>query len=347
MLAPTGLTAEQIEFRRTGLTATDMVIISGFSRWGHPLEVWESKMGAPPKPSTRAMKMGHAAESVIADEVAERFGLKIWPGATIRDRIVDYYLATPDRFVGERAPVLDERHCIFDGYEPEAVVECKLVGRQLVGEWFEKGEDGGEVRVFPASVAVQTCWQMGVSRARRSYVGAFLGGWQDDDTHFIAVDFDEELWAHLKEAADRFWRDHVLPKRPPPPDSSDRARDALGRIYPAAKKHVLVEADEDAIELMRRYREAQAQVAAAEKVKKEVGNLLRARIGEAEVDGLICDEGKATWLPTSGKIDWERLCEAYGISAAEQEKFRRPGGRTLRVGALTKKELGYRRGLAA
>lgn len=339
-----GLTPAQLALRTTGLTATDLVVLSGFSKWGHPLEVWESKMGAPGKETTRAMRMGNVAEAVIADELAEKFKLTTWPATTIRDRIVPWYLATPDRFVGPTPPRIEND--AIAGYGPEAVMECKLVGYRLVREWLEVDNDGCEVRVFPASVAVQTCWQMGVSRARRAYVGAFLGGWADGDEHFMAVDMDEDLYGGLRGIADRFWQDHVLTGKPPPPDASERAAEALGRIYPAAKHAVLVEAGDDAVALMRTYLDALGAAKVAEEKKDAAGNALRALIGETQTEGLISDQLKATWRTQDGRINYDALFAAHGISAEEIEKYRKPANRVLRVSALSKKEQGLRHGIS-
>ncbi len=336
-----GLTPAQLELRKTGLTATDMVALSGFSRWGSPLEVWESKMGAPPKETSRAMRMGNATEAIIADELAETFGVRAWPATTVRDRDVPHYLATPDRFVGLVRPRI-RKNMIVKGTEPDAVMECKLVGRHMVGEWLVREGDGDEERVFPASVAVQTCWQMGVTRTPVNYVGALLGGWAPGDEHYMPVPFDTELWGHLRETADRFWRDHVLTGSPPAPDASDRATEALERIYPRAKRQVLVEAPPEAVALMRQYREAHAEMMSAEERKKLAGNLLRAAIGATEAQGLIASEHKATWTEQSGRVDYAALCRAKGIAETEIEKFRGAPSRVLRVAALSKKEQGMR-----
>lgn len=319
------LTAAQLELRRTGITATDVVILAGFSRWGSPLEVYESKLGAPPKPQTLAMAMGHAAEGVIMDRLAEKHGLTLAPGETIRDPIQTHFLATPDRFV------LDKKG------ERIAVCEAKLVGFHLVPEWLDP--DDPNVRVFPDSVAAQTAWQMGVSRKRRNYVGALLGGWRDEDYHDVVVDLNEDLWLALAEIADRFWKDHVLARVPPPPDASEGAREALGRLFPAIKRPVLEPASADTVARMERYLAINAELARLAKEKDQLGNELRLAIGDAQ--GLRGPDCKATWLPQDGRVSATKLAAHFGLSEQELAQFRGEGGRVLRVAPLSKKEKAY------
>lgn len=334
-----GLTAEQLERRRTGITATDAVILSGASSWGHPLEVWEAKMGAPPKPATLAMQMGNAAEPVIMGQLRERYALKLWPGATVRHRIVPHFLATPDRFVNDTAIVIEPDGTLPNGFTPAAVCEGKLVGFHLVKEWRDESDPTGRTLVFPDSVAVQTCWQMAITNTKRNYVGALLGGWRDEDFHAVAVDFNEDLWLGLWEICDRFWVDHVLTRKPPPPDASDRAAEALGRIYPKIARPVLEEASDEEVAWMRRYLQLNAELAVLEQEKDLLANRLRANIADAE--GLRNHELKATWTPQKGKHSIKKIAEHFGLSEEALEQFRGEPTRVLRVGKLSKKEQGY------
>lgn len=334
-----GLTAEQLERRRSGITATDAVILAGCSNWGHPLEVWESKMGAPAKPATLAMQMGNACEPVIMNLLRERYALQLWPGATIRHRIVPYFLATPDRFVHDAPIVVEADGTLPLGLNPMAVCEGKLVGFHLVKEWRDETDPTGKTLVFPDSVAVQTCWQMAITNTKRNYVGALLGGWRDDDFHHLAVDFNEDLWLGLWEVCERFWVDHVLARKPPPPDASDRAAEALGRIYPKIARPVLLHATDEQREWMRRYIELNAELKKLEGEKTFLANMLRSSIQDA--NGLSDGDLKATWLPQKGKVSVEKLAAHFKLAEPDLDAFRNDESRVLRVNPLTKKEKAY------
>lgn len=319
-----GLSDAQLELRRSGLTATDMVVLAGFDPYGSPLEVYEAKLGAPPRPSTRAMRMGNAAEAVIADDVAEKYSLRCIAGDTIRcNDILPWVLATPDRFV------IDDRARWI------GVVECKLVGWRMVHHWIS---DDGEV-VFPDSLAVQCTWQMGTTKTKRAYVGALLGGWGEDDFHHTTIELNEKLWGGLLEIGDRFWKDHVLARVPPTPDGSERAREVLERIYPTIKRPMLLPADAEAADLMRRYIEARDRESAAKEEKGTIGNLLRSKVGDAQ--GLRDGAHKVTWTPQKGKVSIEKIAAHLGWSETDLDQFRGDESRVLRVNPLTKKELAY------
>lgn len=334
-----GLTPEQHAIRRSGITATDAVILSGCSRWGHPLEVWEQKMGAPPKAATLPMVAGNAMEPVIMAMLAERYKLRVQQGQTVRHSVVPYFLATPDRFVHDQPIVLNADGTMPIGLNPEATCEGKLVGWHLVGEWIDEADPTGKTIVFPDSVAVQTCWQMGCTRTRRNYVGALLGGWSEDDYHHVAVDFNEDLWLGLYETCEKFWVDHVLTRRPPPPDASERAAEALGRIYPRIARPVFEAATDAESALMRRYLELNAALKALEEEKEQIGNYFRARI--ADTAGVRADEMKATWTEQRGRVSVEKLAAHYGLSETDLDEYRGEGSRVLRINKLSKKEISH------
>ena len=44
------LTPEQIEFRRRGITGTDISAIMGLNPWKSPLDIWNEKKGLAPPP---------------------------------------------------------------------------------------------------------------------------------------------------------------------------------------------------------------------------------------------------------------------------------------------------------
>lgn len=334
-----GLSPAALEMRRTGITATDVVVLSGVSRFGHPLEVWEQKMGAPAKEQTLPMMMGHAAEPVVMHVMAQKYRLTLQPGASVRHRIFRHFIASPDRFVAEHPMVIDADGCLAPGSVPEATCEGKLVGWHLVKEWIDETDPTGETIVFPDSVAVQTCWQMGVTGTRRNYVGALLGGWRDEDFHTVAVDFNEELWLGLVDIAERFWTDHVLARKPPPPDASPAAAAALARIYPQIARPVLEPATDEDVAIMLRYLEINASIKQLDEEKALIGNQLRARIADGE--GVRSSEHKATWTPQKGKVSVERIAEHYRLSEGDLDQFRGPVSRVLRVAALSKKEKAY------
>ena len=118
-------------------------------------------------------------------------------------------------------------------FEPEGECngETKTVHPNAVSGW-GKPEDGDEP---PAYVTAQAMWGMGVHPAPRCYVQALIGF---DDHRIYVVERDDELITEIRKQAERFWKYHVLPRRPPPPVNVDD----LLRLYPRGSGRA-VEAD--------------------------------------------------------------------------------------------------------
>lgn len=322
------LTEAQLALRRTGLSATDMVTLAGFNDFGSPLDVYAEKLGAPPKAATLAMRMGHAAEPVVMDLLAERYGLHLAPGDTVRHWALDWVLATPDRFV---LPANDHH----PKRRPEAVCEGKLVGWRQVVKW--QDEDGE--RSLANNVVVQGTWQMGTTCTSRCYVGALLGGWGDSDFHHAIIEFHQNMWSGLLEIGERFWKDHVLARVPPTPDDTARAAESLERLFPAVRRSVLERVAGLDADLMTAYLDASAEAKRIEARKSELANLLRARIGEAE--GIVSTEAQATWKEQKGRVDVGKLAAHFRLSDEQLDPFRGDSSRVLRVRLLNQKERGF------
>lgn len=108
-------------------------------------------------------------------------------------------------------------------FEPEGdcTGETKSVHPNAINGW-GKPEDGDEP---PAYVTAQAMWGLGITGRSLCYVQAMIGF----DVHRVyEIHRDDELIAEIRAQADRFWRYHVLPRRPPPPVNVED----LLRLYP-------------------------------------------------------------------------------------------------------------------
>jgi putative phage-type endonuclease len=109
--------------------------------------------------------------------------------------------------------------------------ETKSVHPNAVGAWGDP--DAGEEP--PAYVTVQAMWGLGVKPAPKTYVQAMVGF----DKHLVYESHrDDELIAEIRAQAARFWKYHIVPRRPPPPVNVDD----LLRLYPRGTGRA-VEAD--------------------------------------------------------------------------------------------------------
>ena len=118
-------------------------------------------------------------------------------------------------------------------FEPEGdcTGETKSVHPNAINGW-GKPEEGDEP---PAYVTAQAMWGLGITGRSLCYVQAMIGF----DVHRVyEIPRDDELIAEIRKQAERFWKYHVLPRRPPPPVNVED----LLRLYPRGTGRA-VEAD--------------------------------------------------------------------------------------------------------
>jgi putative phage-type endonuclease len=305
------LTAEQIELRRTGVTATDAAIIAGVYPYGRTVhDVYLEKLGAADAVTqTPAMALGHRLEPVALALLAEEFGLTIRPGKTEKHPIQTWCIASPDGDVLEN-----------DGKDRVAVAEAKAVGLRMAARWGESGDP----ETIPDEVRVQVAWQMIVTRTPRAHVVALLG----TEARFYELQHDEDLAGALLEMGDTFYRDHILARVPPEVDGSEASARMVRGLFRRARLG-LIKAPVEAEGLVRDYLRARSLLDDAERAKTAAQAKLCALIGEAE--GIEAPGFVATWKARAGSPDWKALAEKLGATKALAEEYRRDGARVLNV----------------
>lgn len=303
------LTPEQLEIRRTRVTATDATAIVGVNPWKNASAVWASKF-APPTEQNQRQKIGERAEAMVMDLLAEERELYLAPAPTVVDPLHTWLCATPDRYIVTRS----------DGTgKIQGVAEAKVVGLRVAHHW---GDDGDEI---PDYVRVQVQVQMTVTRTKLALVAALLG----TELRIFEVEHEPDLEAAILEECERFHRHYLVPRVPPPPDASDGSRRAIEAAWPRNRLGMIA-ATPDFSTTAGEYLSAQADARAADERMEHAGNVLRASIGEHEgIDGFGF---RATWkLRASGGVDWKAVAEELGAPADVIEKHRRPGSRVLLV----------------
>lgn len=259
------LTKDQLALRKTGITATDAVVLAGLSpyRDASPLRVYAEKVGAEVEPLTgERLELGHDLEPIILKRLAARRDLVLVPGETARSRLHATHLATPD---GLHKP----------NGELRAVAEAKAVGLHNAGMWGEEGEE------IPDHVLAQVTWQMHCLQVDQGYVGALIG--TEIRTYLVAIDHD--LVGALVEVADRFWTDHVKKRVPPKPDGTDGATSGIAMLFPRHRA-ALIKSTPALDALAQRYLALRAQGVDVERRLGAIEQEMKLIIGDAEgVDG--------------------------------------------------------------
>jgi putative phage-type endonuclease len=281
------------DLRRQGVTASEIAVVMGLSKWDSPFNLYWSKVNGWTSEGNEYTAGGHYLEDAIADwwmaecDPIENLQAQ-WAGLYAHpDR--PWQLATPDRllylacpacdgtgFAGSENGALACRECDLSGYvgEPVALLECKWSAYS----WDDWGEPGSDE--IPVYYRAQGLWQMdtlGVDTVHFAALGP--GGFRS-----YALHRDERAVADLElmwVAGARFM-ELLESGTPPPLDSHEATLGALKQLHSLGSGDVQVP-----VELAERYRIARADRKAADERVNLCEAQIRDRLGD-EFDRAMC-----------------------------------------------------------
>lgn len=201
------LTPEIRERRRGGLGGSDAPVVFGVGGWGSPFSLWASKVWATPDDKTTPQQQrGHDLETMIAEKVARKHGIRdLYPGGWVDHPEHGFMFANLD-------------------YEDREVtiIECKATDYGWKGyEWGPDGDPDG----LPARIDFQAHHQLTVTGAELCIVGVlFVDTWE---LRTYEIKPDPELAALIVNGERNFWESYVIPQVPPPVTDGPSAWDAL------------------------------------------------------------------------------------------------------------------------
>lgn len=324
------LSLAQKEFRRRGVSASDIVVICGYSPWATPVKIWEQKIEPPEEEEvTEEQEQGNELEDTIIRWTGKRIERPVFHNTgdeaiTFQSRKHELALATPDGLVFDVGipETFDELRARIQ--EAQAVVEVKSPDR-TVFDWVNPLEmpDG-----IPEYVLPQIHWQMGVLELDEAIVGSLVGKrlWT------YSLQFDQEFFDLMLEQAERFWENYVLKRVPPPVDDSEDYSKYLAKRFPAHRGKVMdsiPEIDEVALRLKR----ARESIADLEKEARLARNLLEEFMGDAP--GVKGPWGSISWKRSKDQITTDKKALIAWFEKnkpGELEKYRgtRQGSRVFR-----------------
>jgi len=265
------LTEAELQLHDHGIGGSTIGAILGVNPFSGPIDAWLHLTGRAKRETTedgeRRTGWGHQMEDMLASWYEQERSVEVTPCPTLVHPGHAWVIATPDRVV-ENEP---------------ALVECKHVGERVAWHWM----DGP-----PDYVRAQCVWQMLVANAlnmgiERVDIVADIGG---APPVVFPVDFDAELETMMFEAAQSFWRDHVLADVAPAVDGSASYQAWIRRQFPDSNGTMR---DEPAAEVWAKaYATGKAAIASATANVELAANQLRALIGED--DGVRGPWGQAT-----------------------------------------------------
>lgn len=312
-----GLTEEQLEMRRTGIGASEIAAVAGLSRWSSPAEIWETKVRGYTREQTFLMRYGNVLEQPIAELYSEDTGRQhLSRPDTVRSPEHEIVIATPDRAV-HLVPHDGER--TRDWSTVDRLLQIKAPGWQVRQDWADPSRAPLGV---PQEVYAQVTWEMAATGIRQCDVAAMV---ERDPLRIYTIPFDRDYFGLLLELASRFWVDHVVARKPPPPDASEQYAKFLGRAFPAQKNEVLLEATPEIQIAAQGLREVDGALKALKAKKEQFQNEIKLFIGDA-TGVVLPDLGKITWKQTKGGVhtDWEAVARDMldAASAGADEKRR-------------------------
>jgi putative phage-type endonuclease len=288
-----GLTDEQRAMRRTGIGGSEIAAVVGLDPYRTPLDVYLGKVEGYEEPDNAAMERGRFLEAGVAAWYAHRTGRVLMPCSTIRHPSTPVLLCTPDR-IG-----------MLDGHRPRDL-SIKVPGPYVREQWGEAGTD--EV---PVAYAAQVQLELFILVAlEMSEPIADLAAPVDGDLRIYTLTADPELQAMLVEGAERFWRDHVEPRKPPPLDHTPSSARWLTRRFQRDTQPLRKATLEDEV-LAAELQEALAVAAEATDRATLLEHHMRERIGETS--GIEGAGWRVTWKANKNGVrsfripkDWRK-----------------------------------------
>lgn len=261
------LSEAQKAFRRTGIFASDVPMLTGHSSFGGPFDVFNAKTLGMDFEGNFATEIGDLLEDDTLELYFRRTGATLSFPGSVKHPEMDWLGATPD--------------AIANG---ETVVQCKTCNPWAREEFGAPGSDE-----IPPGYLVQVQFEMFVLGKKACDVPVLFG---TQDFIIYRVHFDAEFAQSLVTIATAFWRGNVLTKRPPLIDESKACGAYLANQFPA-NREPLKYAEQHHKEWAHRIRELKAEIAQRKKEADRLSNEMRESIANAE--GLEGDGWRATW----------------------------------------------------
>jgi putative phage-type endonuclease len=276
--------------RRIG--GTDISKLVGLNPYGGPIDVYSRIVEGTNLEQNKAMRRGLLLEPVARQMYLDE------TGAVLKTPAPGFFESTRYPFMSASLDDVATR----DGQE--LVVEYKTANIRMLDKWGDAGSDQ-----VPAEYLVQCAWYMSAVDLPIADLGVLIAG---DEFRVYRITRDLELESMLLEAAERFWTDHVIPKRPPPPDASSNYSEWLAKRYPEDRAPLLP-ADSAAAEWAAKLEVARRERADAEEREQLARNALIASIGEAA--GIEGENFRITYKQTKGResVDWDAVCSELKV----------------------------------
>ena len=171
--------------RKTKVTASEIPIILGKSKWSTPLLLWQRKLGfAPLQEDNPAMRRGRELEPVVRDEFNDKMGRNFTPAVVLHEDL-EWAMAS------------------LDGIDGEEILEIKCPGL--------KDHQVAQKGKVPEHYKDQLQWQLFCSGKEKCYYVSY----HETSTETVIVERDDDYIADVMlPAAAEFYRCLVVMEEP-------------------------------------------------------------------------------------------------------------------------------------
>lgn len=289
-----------LEERQRGLGGSDIAAILGVSPYKTAVSVYVEKTSPiKDEPPNAVQQRGIDMEPVVAAWYERETGNIVrTPDKPFMVHLAHPFLvAHPDRFAEDPKT------------GAQTGLECKTSHPMAAKDFGENGTDQ-----VPHGYILQCQHYMLVTGYDRWDLAVWIGL---DDHRWYTINRNEKLINLIIREAGRFWSDFVLPRKPPPPDSSEATKELLRHLYP---DNIVVEtiATPEILKECEYLAELRTKRKELDDNEEFVKHRIQAYMGEAGT--LIAPDGAllATWKKTkdSKRTDWKAACDEAAVHKA-------------------------------
>jgi putative phage-type endonuclease len=313
--------------RMTGLGASDIAAVLGYSPYCSPVEMYMKKTGRMADDSdSMRLRFGQHNEEFVAKEYERVTGFRVQRfNPMLRHPKYKNIIGHVDRLV---IPVGAKVAAHKGEIRTDRGLEAKTVDSfvyRTSGEWGEPGTDQ-----VPTGYLIQTTTYMGLTGCRRWDLAALVGSGSGDSAlpiyHMVRDhDLEEEIFSRAQE----WWDTHVAKDVAPEP----RSEDDVALLYPQAKQKESIESDDEIAKAVRELKNVKEAMTRLEEHESELSLQIKRFMGHA--DTLLGPDGKklATWGNRKGRMTFDldafvgHLCP--GANPAERSLFIEDAKRTF------------------